>query len=241
MSDEEGQRSRRSSISAAGSAGSEHAREIAAMADKLDAAESDLKLAKQKYGDAHQSHRGTSTNLTSKNKFLKEAKQALLSRNAQVKLAAADAAVMEIAKLIKESPHVQGILEKLDDQEMTIEQTHDHIDLLMQQAAMVLKSNATEKAAYDHAKDEQARAQQAFDASKANVLELEGQKKTAEEKLELLRREHVELTDPVLEDEDSRGSEDSLTGGLSVYSGKRPATDLKPPPRKRRATDGLSG
>ena len=81
----------------------------------------------------------------------------------------------------------------------------------------------------------------AFDASKANVLELEGQKKTAEEKLEQLRKEHVELTDPVLEDEDSRGSEDSLTGGLSVYSGKRPATDLKPPPRKRRATDGLSG
>jgi hypothetical protein len=42
--------------------------------------------------------------------------------------------------------HVRGILKKLDDQEMTVEQTHDHIDLLMQQATMVLKSNATEKA-----------------------------------------------------------------------------------------------
>jgi len=44
----------------------------------------------------------------------------------------------------------------------------------------------------------------------------------------------------VLDDEASRGSNESLTGGASLFSGIEPATDLKPPPRKRRATDGLA-
>jgi hypothetical protein len=72
----------------------------------------------------------------------------------------------------------------------------------------------------------------------------EGAVAVPEEQLEKLQKEHQELTDPVLEDEDlggSEGSNDSLTGGGSLFSGIKPATDLKPPPRKRRATDGLSG
>lgn len=74
------------------------------------------------------------------------------------------------------------------------------------------------------------------------MLGLETKKKVADDTLGQLRKDQIELTDPVLDDDgDSRGSEDSLTGGASLFSGIEPATDLKPPPRKRRATDGLSG
>ena len=85
MSDEEGSRSRRSSISAASSGGSEHAREIAVMRDRIDAAEAELKHVKEKFNEASQSNRGFSTSLKSKTKVLSEAKQTLLSRNAFVK------------------------------------------------------------------------------------------------------------------------------------------------------------
>ena len=136
---------------------------------------------------------------------------------------------------------MQAILEKLDEQAMTLEQIHEYTDHLMQAAAAVLKSNDAEKAAYEYAKDEQTRAQQAFDESKAKMLELEGLKKDAEEKIERLKKENEDLTNPVLDDGVESGSDGSPAGGMSLCSGKRPATDLKPPARKRRAGDGLHG
>ncbi len=241
MSDEEQEtRSRRSSVSAASSGGSEHAREIAAMQDKIDAAEADLKLIKDQYTEAYQAQRGFSTSMKAKTKAADEAKQLLLSRSAQVKACAADEDVMATAKLIKESAHVQAVLQKLDDQTMTLEQLHEYTDRLMQGVATILKSNDAEKAALDFAKDEAARAQAAFESSKTKVLDLEGRKKDAEEKIGELKKQHEDLVNPELDDEDVGGSPQSLTGGLSLCSGIVPATDLKPPPRKRRATDGLA-
>jgi chromosome segregation ATPase len=241
MSDEEGTRSRRSSISGASSGGSELAREIAVMRDRLDAAEAELKHVKEKFNEASQSNRGFSTSLKSKTKVLLEAKQTLLSRNAFVKSCTSDPEVMATAKLIKESPHMQAILEKLDQQAMTLEQIHEYTDHLMQAAAAVLKSNDAQKASYEYAKDEQTRAQQAFDDSKAKMLELEGLKKDAEEKIERLKKENEDLTNPVLDDDVMSGSDGSPANGMSLCSGKRPATELKPAARKRRAGDGLHG
>ena len=178
--------------------------------------------------------------MKAKTKAADEAKQLLLSRSAQVKACAADEDVMATAKLIKESAHVQAVLQKLDDQAMTLEQLHEYTDRLMQGVATILKSNDAEKAALDFAKDEAARAQAAFESSKTKVLDLEGRKKDAEEKIGELQKQHEDLVNPELGDEDFGGSPESLTGGLSLCSGKHPATDLKPPPRKRRATDGLA-
>ena len=73
------------------------------------------------------------------------------------------------------------------------------------------------------------------------MLGLETKKKVADDTLGQLRKDQIELTDPFLDEGDSRSSEVSLTGGASLFSGIEPATDLKPQPRKRRATDGLSG
>jgi hypothetical protein len=135
---------------------------------------------------------------------------------------------------------MQEIIQRLKDQEITGEKAIEYIDLAMQQTVIVLESGMAERAAYGHAKDETAQAQAHFDQSKAALLELEAKKKLAEEKLEQLRNDQIELTDPVLDDEDVGGSPESLTGGASLFSGIEPATDLKPPPRKRRATDGLA-
>ena len=68
MSDEDGQRSRRSSMSDAsiGSNQSAFARDIAVMADKVDAADALAKLAKDKYLAANQEHKGYSTALNNK-------------------------------------------------------------------------------------------------------------------------------------------------------------------------------
>jgi hypothetical protein len=244
MSDEDGQRSRRSSMSDAsiGSNQSAFARDIAVMADKVDAADALAKLAKDKYLAANQEHKGYSTALNNKLKDQKKLKAELVTRAAQVKAAGDDAQVVEIATAIKNTGRMQEIIQRLKDQEITGEKAIEYIDLVMEQAIIVLESDMAERAAYGHAKDETAHAQAHFDQSKAALLELEARKKLAEEKLEQLRKDQVELTDPELDDEESRGSEDSLTGGASLFSGiDSPATDLKPPPRKRRATDGLSG
>ena len=137
---------------------------------------------------------------------------------------------------------MKAIIRRLQDKELTGENVIEYIDLAVQQAVIVLQSDMAERAAYSHAKDEAARAQQASDQGKATLLGLETKKKVADDTLGQLRKDQIELTDPVLDDDgDSRGSEDSLTGGASLFSGIEPATDLKPPPRKRRATDGLSG
>ena len=83
MSDEEGGCSSRSSASGASSAGSEQfARDVATMTDKIEAAEAATRLTKQQYTAANQSHKGTATNLTTKTKAQKEAKAALVARDA---------------------------------------------------------------------------------------------------------------------------------------------------------------
>ena len=245
MSDEEQQtRSRRSSVSSAsagGSASSEQfARDIAVMADKVDAAEALAKLAKDNYLIANQEFKGYSTALNNKLKEQKKLKAQLVARAAQVKAAGDDPQVVEIATAIKNTGRMQAIIQRLKDKEITGEKAIEYIDLAMEQAVIVLESDMVERAAYGHAKDETAHAQAHFDQSKAALLELEVKKKLAEEKLDHLRNDQIELTDPVLDDEASRGSNESLTGGASLFSGIEPATDLKPPPRKRRATDGLA-
>ena len=242
MSDEEGGGSSRSSASSASSAGSEQfARDVATMTDKIEAAEAATRLTKQQYTAANQSHKGTATNLTTKTKAQKEAKAALVARDAQVKAASDDPLVIEIAEAIKATGRVQDIIQRLTVQEITGEKAIEYIDLAMLQAAIVLKSDMAERAAYEHAKDSAAQAQQAFDESKEALLGLETKKKEAEDTLEQLRKDHVELVDPVLDGLDRADSSDSLTGGASLFSGITPATDTKPPPRKRRATDGLIG
>ena len=242
MSDEEQQtRSRRSSVSSASSASSEQfARDIAVMADKVDAAEALAKLAKDNYLIANQEFKGYSTALNNKLKEQKKLKAQLVARAAQVKAAGDDPQVVEIATAIKNTGRMQGIIQRLKDQEITGEKAIEYIDLAMEQAVIVLESDMVERAAYGHAKDETAQAQAHFDQSRTALLQLEAKKKLAEEKLDQLRNDQIELTDPVLDDEASRGSNESLTGGASLFSGIEPATDLKPPPRKRRATDGLA-
>jgi hypothetical protein len=116
---------------------------------------------------------------------------------------------------------MQEIIQRLKDQEITGEKAIEYIDLAMQQTVIVLESDMAERAAYGHAKDETAQAQAHFDQSKAALLELEAKKKLAEEKLEQLRNDQIELTDPVLDDEDVGGSPESLTGGASLFSGTR--------------------
>ena len=76
MSDEDGQRSRRSSMSDAsiGSNQSAFARDIEVMADKVDAADALAKLAKDKYLAANQEHKGYSTALNNKLKDQKKLK-----------------------------------------------------------------------------------------------------------------------------------------------------------------------
>ena len=245
MSDEEQQnRSRRSSVSSAsagGSASSEQfARDIAVMADKVDAAEALAKLAKDNYLTANQEFKGYSTALNNKVKEQKKLKTQLVARAAQVKAAGDDPQVVEIATAIKNTGRMQAIIQRLKDKEITGEKAIEYIDLAIQQAVIVLQSDMAEWAAYGHAKDETAQAQAHFDQSRAALLQLEAKKKLAEEKLEQLRNDQIELTDPVLDDEASHGSNESPTGGASLFSGIVPATDLKPPPRKRRATDGLA-
>jgi hypothetical protein len=213
------------------------------MADKVDAAEAIAKLAKlakENYLAANQEHKGYSTALSNTLKEQKKTKAELVARAAQVKAAGDDPQVVEIATAIKNTGRMQEIIQRLKDQEITGEKAIEYIDLAMQQTVIVLESDMAERAAYGHAKDETAQAQAHFDQSKAALLELEAKKKLAEEKLEQLRNDQIELTDPVLDDEDVGGSPESLTGGASLFSGIEPATDLKPPPRKRRATDGLA-
>lgn len=210
------------------------------MADKVAAAEAVAKLAKEQYTASNQENKGYSTALNNKVKVLKDTKKELVARSAQVKAASDDPQVVEIAAAIKGTERMQEIIQRLKDQEITGEKAIEYIDLAMQQTVIVLESDMAERAAYGHAKDETAQAQAHFDQSKAALLELEAKKKLAEEKLEQLRNDQIELTDPVLDDEDVGGSPESLTGGASLFSGIEPATDLKPPPRKRRATDGLA-
>ena len=244
MSDEEGQRSRRSSVSdaSAGSNQSAFARDIAVMADKVAAAEAVAKLAKEQYTASNQENKGYSTALNNKVKVLKDTKKELVARSAQVKAASDDPQVVEIAAAIKGTERMQEIIQRLKDKELTGEKAIEYIDLAVQQAVVVLESDMAERAAYGHAKDEAARAQHAFDESKKELVAFDAKKKAADEQLEQLRKDQIELTDPVLDDGASCCSEDSVSGGASLFSGiGSPATDLKPPPRKRRATDGLSG
>ena len=56
-----------------------------------------------------------------------------------------------------------------------------------------------------------------------------------------VKKENEDLTNPVLDDDVESGSDGSPAKGMSLCSGKRPATELKPPARKRRAGDGLHG
>ena len=50
-----------------------------------------------------------------------------------------------------------------------------------------------------------ARAQAAFESSKTKVLDLEGRKKDAEEKIGELKKQHEDLVNPELDDEDVGG------------------------------------
>ena len=143
MSDEEQQtRSRRSSVSSASSASSEQfARDIAVMADKVDAAEALAKLAKDNYLIANQEFKGYSTALNNKLKEQKKLKAQLVARAAQVKAAGDDPQVVEIATAIKNTGRMQGIIQRLKDQEITGEKAIEYIDLAMEQAVIVLESD----------------------------------------------------------------------------------------------------
>ena len=120
MPEEEGTRSRSSSISTAGSGCSElFARDIAAMADRVGAAEAVAKLAKEKYTAGNQTFKGYNTALHNKLQAKKECHHELVTRNAQVKAASDDPEVVEIAKAIKDTGRMKAIIRRLQDKELT--------------------------------------------------------------------------------------------------------------------------
>jgi hypothetical protein len=160
-----------------------------------------------------------------------------------VKTASEDPQILDIADRIKQSGKMQAIIQRVQAKELTGEGAIEEIDRAISEACIVLQGDTKELARYKHAVDETSRAHQCLVDSKQRVQDLEAKKKAADDRLEELHNEQVELTNPEIDEALAAtvASEDSCSAGHSMFSGLEVATDLKPPPRKRRATDGLNG